>query len=425
MVKLKKKRGSNEKEKRVHKQRKVLADAPDAGRAKKTLSGKHPRPGTRLHGVRRRTRKPQDAERISEESEEYSSTTRFIESSLGIKSYPDLLKDIKERIRAAQVRAALAANRELVLLYWQIGGVILSRQTAEKWGAKVIDRLAADLRVEFPQMKGFSTRNLKYMRAFAQAFPDEQFVQQLAAQIPWFHNCTIIDKLADASEREWYIRKTIEHGWSRPVLVHQIEAGLHHRQGKAITNFERTLPKHQSELARQTLKDPYLFDFLNLGEEAEERDFERGLTEHIRRFLLELGVGFAFVGSQYHLEVGDRDFYLDLLFYHLRLRCYVIIDLKMREFQPEYAGKMNFYLSAVDDLLRHQDDQTSIGIILCKGKNKVVVEYALRDTRKPIGVSGYKLTESLPKKLQGKLPTIEELEKELGGGRSRGGVWEG
>lgn len=417
MVKFRKKQEqNNEKKKRTNRQRTQLADAPDAGGTKKALPGKHTRPGTRLHGVRGRTRKPQNAERVSEESEDYTSTTRFIESSLGIKSYTELLKDIKERIRGAQVRAVLSANREMVLLYWQIGSVILNRQAAEKWGAKVIDRLAADLRADFPEMKGFSPRNLKYMRAFAQAFPNEQFVQQLAAQIPWFHNCTILDKLSDAVEREWYIRKTIEHGWSRPVLVHQIESGLYRRQGKAITNFDRTLPAQQSELAHQALKDPYLFDFLNLAEEAEERDFERGLMEHIRKFLLELGVGFAFVGSQYHLEVGNRDFYPDLLFYHLRLRCYVVIDLKTGEFQPEYAGKMNFYLSAVDDLLRHKDDQPSIGIILCKAKTKVIVEYALRDTRKPIGVSGYKLTESLPKKLQGKLPTIEELEKELRGG---------
>jgi len=418
MVNSKQKREDDEKKKRSHNQRNVLADAPDAGRTEKALPRKHPRPGTRLNGVRKRARKPQDAERVSEESEEYSSTTRFIESSLGIKSYTELLKNIKERVRAAQVRAALSANRELVLLYWRIGGDILDRQAAEKWGAKVIDRLAADLRLEFPEMKGFSARNLKYMRALAEAYPDTQFVQQAVAQIPWGHNVRILDYVKDPGDREWYIRKTIEHGWSRPVLVHQIESGLHRRQGKSVSNFDRTLPPAQSDLAKQVLKDPYVFDFLNLGEEAEERDFERGLTEHIRRFLLELGVGFAFVGSQYHLEVGDRDFYLDLLFYHLRLRCFVIIDLKMREFQPEYAGKMNFYLSAADELLRHQDDQPSIGIILCKAKNKVVVEYALRDTRKPIGVSGYKLTEALPKKLQGKLPTIEALEKELGrGGR--------
>jgi predicted nuclease of restriction endonuclease-like (RecB) superfamily len=301
----------------------------------------------------------------------------------------------------------------LVLLYWQIGRDIIVRQAAAGWGAKVIDRLAVDLRREFPEMKGFSSRNLMFMRGFAEAFPEEPIVKQLVSQIPWGHIIRIMQMVKDPSERQWYIHKTMEHGWSRPVLVHQIESGLCRRQGKAITNFDRTLPKPQSELARQTLKDPYLFDFLNLGEEAEERDFERALTEHIRRFLLELGVGFSFVGSQYHLDVGDQDFYLDLLFYHLHLRCYVVIDLKMTEFKPEYAGKMNFYLSAVDDLLRHKDDQPSIGIILCKTKNKLIAEYALRDTRKPIGVSGYKLTEALPKKLQGKLPTIEALEAEL------------
>jgi len=327
--------------------------------------------------------------------------------------YAEFLRTLKERIRVAQVRASLSVNRELVLLYWQIGRDILVRQAAQGWGSKVIDRLAVDLRREFPEMKGFSSRNLKYMRAIAEAWPDAQFVQQAAAQIPWFHNCVIIDKLSGAVEREWYIRQTVQNGWSRDVLVHHIESNLYRRQGKAITNFARTLPQPQSDLAHQVLKDPYTFDFLSLDREARERDLERGLIDHLRAFLLELGVGFSFVGSQVHLEVGNRDFYLDMLFYHLRLRCFVVIDLKMTEFQPEYAGKMNFYLSAVDDLLRHKDDQPSIGIILCKAKNKVIVEYALRDTRKPIGVSGYKLTESLPKKLQGKLPTIAELEAEL------------
>jgi predicted nuclease of restriction endonuclease-like (RecB) superfamily len=224
----------------------------------------------------------------------------------------------------------------------------------------------------------------------------------------------ILDAVSDAAEREWYVRQTIEHGWSRNVLVHQIESGLYSRQGKAVTNFQRTLPAPQSELARQLLKDPYAFDFLTLGEDLVERDLERGLLDHIRQFLLELGVGFAFVGSQYHLEVGGQDFYLDLLFYHLRLRCFVVIDLKVSEFQPEFAGKMNFYLSAVDEQLRHKDDQPSIGIILCKTKNKVIVEYSLRDANKPMGVSTYQLTESLPKRLKESLPTVEELEAELG-----------
>jgi predicted nuclease of restriction endonuclease-like (RecB) superfamily len=262
-------------------------------------------------------------------------------------------------------------------------------------------------------MKGFSSRNLKYMRAFAEAWPEKQFVQEVLAQITWYHNLAILDKVKNPVEREWYIRQVIQHGWSRNVLVHHIEGHLYRRQGKAITNFDRTLPHPQSDLAHQVLKDPYTFDFLSLDREARERDLERGLIDHIRAFLLELGVGFAFVGSQVHLDVGDQEFYLDLLFYHLRLRCFVVIDLNMSEFKPEYAGKMNFYLSAVDDLLRNKDDQLSIGIILCKAKNKIIVEYALRDTRKLIGVSGYKLTESLPKKLQGKLPTIKELEAEL------------
>ncbi len=330
-----------------------------------------------------------------------------------IAGYDELLRDLKARIGQAQVRAALAINSELVLLYWSIGRDILMRQQQQGWGAKVVDRLAADLRRAFPEMKGFSPRNLKYMRAFAEAYKDEQFVQQVAAQIPWFHNCKLLDKVRDPSEREWYIWQTIQHGWSRAVLEMQIETNLYRRQGKATTNFERTLPAPQSDLARQLLKDPYNFDFLTLGEEAHERDLERGLVEHVREFLLELGVGFAFIGSQYHMEIGDQDFYLDLLFYHLRLRAFVVIELKVTEFKPEYAGKMNFYLSAVDDLLRHEQDQPSIGIILCKTKNKVVAEYALRDTQKPIGVSSFQLTESLPEKLQGSLPTIEELEEEL------------
>jgi predicted nuclease of restriction endonuclease-like (RecB) superfamily len=327
--------------------------------------------------------------------------------------YEEFLKDLKERIRGAQVRAALAVNRELVSLYWNVGRDILERQRQLGWGAKVIDRMAADLRRAFPGLKGFSSRNLKYMRAIAEAYPDEQFVQQVVAQIPWGHNLRILDAITDSAEREWYMRQTVEHGWSRNVLVHQIESSLYKRQGQALTNFTRSLPSPQSELAQQILKDPYNFDFLTIGEDAHERDLERGLLEHIRRFLLELGVGFAFVGSQYHLEVGGDDFYLDLLFYHLRLRCFVVIDLKISEFQPEFAGKMNFYLSAVDDTLRHPDDQPSIGIILCKTKNRVIVEYALRGTQKPIGVSTYQLTESLPKQLKGSLPTVEELEAEL------------
>lgn len=246
-----------------------------------------------------------------------------------------------------------------------------------------------------------------------EAYPDEQLVQQVVALIPWSHNVRILDTIKNQTERLWYVQQTIQHGWSRNILVHQIESKLYHRQGKATTNFNHTLPQAQSELAQQLLKDPYTFDFINLGEDFLERDLERALINHIRDFLLELGVGFAFVGSQYHLEVGGEDFYIDLLFYHLRLRCYIVIDLKIEEFKPEYSGKMNFYVSAVDDLLRHPDDQPTIGMILCKSKNKVIAEYSLRDMHKPIGVSVYQLQDILPEALQGNLPTIEQLEAEL------------
>ncbi len=327
--------------------------------------------------------------------------------------YADWLTALKSRIQTARLSASLAVNKELLLLYWQIGRDILERQQIQGWGAKVIDRLALDLRRAFPDMKGFSARNLKYMRAFAAAWPDEQFVQEVLAQITWYHHITILDKIKDPVQREWYIRQTVEYGWSRNILVHQIETRLYERQGKAKTNFARTLPPPQLDLAQQLLKDPYQFDFLTLADAAQEKNLERGLLAHIRQFLLELGVGFAFVGSQYHLDVGDQDFYLDLLFYHLKLRCYVVIDLKAGDFKPEYAGKMNFYLSAVDDLLRHPSDAPSIGLILCRHNNGVIVEYALRDTHKPIGVSAYELTATLPRELADSLPSIEQLEAEL------------
>lgn len=327
--------------------------------------------------------------------------------------YPELLLQLKSRIHAAQVRAALSVNRELVGLYWQIGYEILSRQNVSGWGAKIIDQLSADLRREFPEMKGFSPRNLKYMRAFAEAWPDEQFVQQVVAQIPWGHNVRILDKLNTTEERKWYVQQTSENGWSRDVLLHHIQTGLYARQGKAITNFPATLPKPQSDLAQQLIKDPYSFEFLALATDAREAELQRGLLEHLRQFLIELGVGFAYVGSNVHLEVGGDDFYLDLLFYHLKLRCFIVIDLKTGSFKPEHAGKMNFYLAAVDEQRRHADDQPSIGMILCRSKNSLVVEYALRDMNKPIGVPEYTLTESLPEQLAGKLPTIQELEAEL------------
>jgi predicted nuclease of restriction endonuclease-like (RecB) superfamily len=262
-------------------------------------------------------------------------------------------------------------------------------------------------------MTGLSARNLKYMRAFAEAYPDSEFVQQVVALLPWGHDIRIVEALKESSEREWCARQAIEYGWSRNVLIHQIESDLFHRQGKALTNFSRTLPAPQSELAQEIIKDPYYFDFLALGLEMLERDLERSLLENIRALILELGKGFAFVGSQYHLEVGGQDYYLDLLFYHFRLRCFVVVDLKIEDFKPEFAGKMNFYLSAVDTQLRHPNDAPSIGIILCKQRNEVIVEYALRDTAKPMGVSQYVVSEALPAPLQKELPTAEELAREM------------
>ena len=324
--------------------------------------------------------------------------------------YAKTLGKIKRRIQEERLRVILAANSAMVLLYWDIGRVILDRQESEGWGAKVIDRLAADLREAFPDMKGFSPRNLKYMRAFAAAWPDLAIVQQLAAQIPWFHNCVLLDRVSDPTERSWYVRQVVEHGWSRNILALQIEGRAHARHGKAITNFKANLSPADSDLAAQVFKDPYLFDFLGTADPRREREVDQELVDHIQRFLLELGSGFAFVGRQVHLEFASRDYHIDLLFYHLKLRCYVVIELKAVPFDPGFAGQMNMYLSAVDDLLRHEDDKPTIGLLLCRAKDRFVVEYALRDMRKPIGVAGWQTTlvEKLPRELRGSLPTVEE-----------------
>jgi len=359
--------------------------------------------------------------------------------------YGQLLADIKSRVRAAQIRAGLAANRELLALYWDIGRLILDRQKAQGWGTKVIDRLSRDLQNEFPGQQGFSPRNLKYMRAFADAWPDRVIVHQAGAQmnrlksaivpaplapssgpsgtivqrpvaqLPWRHHTILLDKLDTPADRLWYAAKAVENGWSGDVLALQIDSGLHARQGKAVTNFQATLPPPQSDLAQQVTKDPYVFDFLNLRDDANERAVEDALLAHVEKFLLELGAGFALVGRQVHLEVGGDDFYLDLLFYHLRLRCFVVVDLKARAFTPEAAGKMNFYLSAVDDRFRQPGDQPSIGLILCREKSRIVAEYALRDVRKPIGVSDYvtRLVETLPQRLRAAIPSVREIEAGL------------
>ena len=327
--------------------------------------------------------------------------------------YADWLADLKSRIHTARQRATLSVNRELVLLYWQIGNDILARQATQGWGAKVIDRLAHDLHAAFPEMKGFSPRNLKYMRAFAGAWPDAEFVQASLAQLPWYHQLALLDKLQTDDDRRWYAAKAIENNWSRNVLVVQIETGLRARTGTAVTNFGTQLPKPQSDLARESLKDPYRLDFLGIGEEAEEREIESALVRHITHFLLELGAGFAFVGRQVHIEVGGDDFFIDLLFYHLKLRCYVVVELKAGPFKPEHTGQLAFYLTAVDEQVKLADDHPTIGLLLCKSKNRVVAEYALRDSNKPIGVAEYQLVNALPDPLKTNLPSIEAIEREL------------
>lgn len=337
---------------------------------------------------------------------------RLIEPPTG---YADWLSDLKTRIHTAQQRATLAVNRELVLLYWQIGRDILTRQAEQGWGAKVIERLAEDLRLAFPDMKGFSPRNLKYMRAFAEAWPDEEFVQAVLAQLPWYHQLALLDKLPGPETRRWYAAKAIEHNWSRNILVMQIETRLLERSGKAVSNFPATLPKPQSDLARESLKDPYRFDFLGLTDEAQEREIEAALVKHVTEFLLELGAGFAFVGRQVLLDVGGDEFFIDLLFYHLKLRCYVVIELKGGKFKPEHLGQLGFYMTAVDRQIKHEQDNPTIGLLLCKSKNKVVAEYALGDKSQPMGIAEYKMLESLPAELQTSLPSIEQIERELTG----------
>ncbi|MBV8658197.1 MAG: DUF1016 family protein [Burkholderiales bacterium] len=329
--------------------------------------------------------------------------------------YADWLADLKGRIHSAQQRATLAVNRELVLLYWQIGRDILARQAEQGWGAKVIERLAQDLRTAFPEMKGFSPRNLKYMRAFADAWPDAEFVQQAVAQLPWGHNLVLLESLDTEAKRRWYADKAIAHNWSRNVLNMQIETRLMERSSAAVTNFDVNLPKPQSDLARESLKDPYRFDFLGLTDEAHERDIEHALVKHVTEFLLELGAGFAFVGRQVLLDVGGDEFFIDLLFYHLKLRCYVVVELKGGKFKPEHLGQLGFYLTAVDRQVKSEHDNPTIGLLLCKSKNKVVAEYALADKSQPMGIAEYKLLESLPAELQTSLPSIEQIERELAG----------
>jgi predicted nuclease of restriction endonuclease-like (RecB) superfamily len=325
--------------------------------------------------------------------------------------YATWLADLKVSIRETRLRAVLAVNSELIGLYWRIGRDIRDRQAGHGWGAKVVDRLAADLRAEFPDSRGFSSANLRYMRAFADAWPDPAILQRVVGKLPWGQNIELL-AVKDSAARLWYAEAALEHGWSRPVLAAQIDTQAHARQGKALTNFARVLPPATSDLAQQVLKDPYQFDFLTLRQAARERDVERALITRVKDLLLELGKGFTFIGSQHHLEVGGQDFYVDLLFYHRKLRCLVAVDLKTGPFQPEHAGKMNFYLAALDDHDREPDDNPSIGLILCRERNRVVVEYALRGVDAPIGVARYQLmlADALPAQLAESLPTSDELE---------------
>ena len=326
--------------------------------------------------------------------------------------YLSTIESIKQNIRTAQYRATISVNKELLLLYHSIGLVINEHKA---WGNKFVENLAADIKLAFPDVTGYSVRNLKYMAKFALRFPDREFVQAVLAQITWYHHITLMDKVKSADEHIWYAEQAARNGWTRNVLVHQIESGLYQRQVlvEKVSNFENRLPSPQSELALQTMKDPYIFDFIPFKEDMRERDIEHALVKDVTKLLLELGTGFAFLGNQYHLNVGGDDFYIDLLFYNLNLRCYVVIELKTGEFKPEYAGQLNFYLSAVDGILKKEHDNPSIGLLLCKSKNDLVAEYSLKDMSKPIGVSAYRVTSNLPEELEKQLPSIEDIQSRI------------
>lgn len=333
------------------------------------------------------------------------------------KKYRKWVEELKGLIQKSQIKASISVNKELLELYWKIGESISEKSNAENWGTSVVEQLSKDLKTIFPNQFGFSRSNLFSMKKWFEFYNSSNIqiekIQQLVGQIPWGQNVLIITKAKNINEALFYADKTVENNWSRAVLSHQIDLGLFKRKGKAITNFQETLPLPQSELAVESLKDPYKLDFLTLGEKALEKDIEEQLVSHITSFLLELGAGFSFVGRQVPLKIDDREFYIDLLFYHIKLRCYFVIELKTYEFKAEYAGKMNLYLSAVDDLIKTETENPTIGLLLCKSKSKIVAEYALRGTSQPIGIAEYEIVKSIPENLKTKLPTIEEIEKEL------------
>ncbi|GFM87056.1 hypothetical protein PSCICO_24550 [Pseudomonas cichorii] len=334
-------------------------------------------------------------------------------TSVQPEGYSDWLASLKGDIKRARQRAALAVNSELVMLYHRIGMDIRQRQQTQGWGAKVIQQLADDLKEAFPDMHGWSASNLKYMRFFAQHCPGIQFGQQAADQLPWFHIVTLLTKLNNTADREWYAAQAVQHGWPRSTLEANIKSSLHLRQGGAVSNFDMHLSSDDSALARQVLKDPYLFDFLGLGNDAREREIENGLIQHITRFLMELGAGFAFVGRQFRLEVGGDEFFIDLLFYHTRLKCYVVVELKATSFKPEHAGQLSFYLAAVDAQIKADDDKPIIGLLLCRQHNRLVADYALSGFGKPMGVAEYQLLRDLPETLTQSLPSIAQIEAAL------------
>ena len=332
-------------------------------------------------------------------------------------NYQDFIKQLKQKIQISQIKASIRVNEELLKLYWDMAQMIIVKQKESSWGDSIIQKISSDLKEEFPNIKGFSVTNIKYIRNWYLFWSDSnrpQLVDEIF-KIPWGHNREIITKLKDKEEAIYYVKQTLYHGWSRAVLVHQIESRLYRREGKAVTNFETKLPPPQSDLAKATLKDPYSFDFLSMSKKYDEKELEDALIKHMTHFLLELGSGFAFVGRQYRLNVDGDEFFIDLLFYHIKLKCYVVVELKTVKFKPEFTGQLNFYVSAIDTELRAKDDNPTIGILICKSKNNTVVEYALKNINTPIGVSEYQLFNKLPKEFKSNLPSIKEIEAELKG----------
>ncbi len=332
-----------------------------------------------------------------------------MDNKIDTNKYKSLLENIKKEVLNAQYKAIYAVNKELMFMYWHIGKIILDNS---QWGNKFIDNLSIDLKIEFPKIKGFSVRNLKYMKKFAEEYSDFEFVQEVLAQITWYHNIVLMDKINDIEERKWYIKEIVKNGWSSNMLKMQINGKVYERQALAekITNFDLTLPSIQSDLATQTMKDPYLFGFISIKGKVKELQIENAMINRIKDVLIELGKGFAFVGSEYKLEIGGKEYFIDLLFYHLKLKCYIVVELKAREFEPTDAGQLNFYLSAIDDVVKDKEDNETIGLLLCKGKDNFTAEYALKDINKPIGVSEYKLLEDIPEYLQSQLPKVEDIE---------------